>query len=379
MTLTYFAPPERTERRKFINQIECISKNPVMTTLLTAMSGLLVVLNEDRQIVALNHAFLKTIGFENPEEALGLRLGQSLKCVHSHEKPAGCGTTPYCVTCGAVIAMMTAIREGKADEQICAITIEQKGIIENLCLLVRAQPLVLDGNRWILIFVQDITQQNYWLNMERVFFHDIRNILGAITASAEMLHLGMGESPETDTLLVNTIMKSARRLNEEITVQGILAHEKSPGHLFKKARVLFSDIREEVELIMSRHPLTESRAIEWDWPDDTTIINTVPLLVSRVLGNMLVNAMEASGNGDAIRLSAIVDDNQFRFQVWNPQVIPDDIQHRIFQRHFSTKRGDGRGLGTYSMKLFGEKYLQGTVGFQSSASKGTTFFLNLPR
>ena len=379
MTSTYFAPPERTERRKFINQIECISKNPVMTTLLTAMSGLLVVLNEDRQIVALNHAFLKTIGFENPEEALGLRLGQSLKCVHSHEKPAGCGTTPYCVTCGAVIAMMTAIREGKADEQICAITIEQKGIIENLCLLVRAQPLVLDGNRWILIFVQDITQQNYWLNMERVFFHDIRNILGAITASAEMLHLGMGESPETDTLLVNTIMKSARRLNEEITVQGILAHEKSPGHLFKKARVLFSDIREEVELIMSRHPLTESRAIEWDWPDDTTIINTVPLLVSRVLGNMLVNAMEASGNGDVIRLSAIVEDKLFRFQVWNPQVIPDDIQHRIFQRHFSTKKGDGRGLGTYSMKLFGEKYLQGTVGFQSSASKGTTFFLNLPR
>ncbi len=379
MEMTYFAPPERTERRKFINQIESISRNPLMTTLLTTMSGLLVVLNEDRQIVALNHAFLETIGFDNPEEALGLRLGQSLKCVHSHEKPAGCGTTPYCVTCGAVIAMMTAIREGKPDEQICAITIEQHGIIENLCLLVRAQPLVIEENRWILIFVQDITQQNYWLNMERVFFHDIRNILGAITASAEMLHLGMGQSHESDTLLVNIIMKSARRLNEEITVQGVLAHEKSPGHLFKKARTLFSDIREEVELILARHPLVEKRAIEWNWPGDMASLNTVSLLVSRVLGNMLVNAMEASGNGDVIRLSAFVEDDVFRFQVWNPQAIPDQVQHRIFQRHFSTKKGDGRGLGTYSMKLFGEKYLQGSVGFQSSQDQGTTFFLTLPR
>jgi len=49
----------------------------------------------------------------------------------------------------------------------------------------------------------------------------------------------------------------------------------------------------------------------------------------------------------------------------------------LFQRSFSSK-GSGRGLGTYSMKLFGEKYLDGEVSFESDRIKGTTFTISLP-
>lgn len=380
MNETYFAPAEKTERRKFKNQIESISKDPLITALLTTMAGFLVVLNEDRQIVALNHAFLKAIGFTDPEEALGLRLGQSLNCVHSHEQPASCGTTPHCSTCGAVIAMMTAIRENRVDEQICALTIEQNGIIENLCLIVRAQPISTDGNRWILVFVQDITQQNFWVNLERVFFHDIRNILGALTASTEMFKIETLNKNITDDYLIDTIIKSTQRLNEEIAIQSILTNEKNATHLFKKARASIKEIREDLELIVSRHSLKGKRNIEYTWPDCGDIsLNTVSLLVSRVLGNMLVNAMEACEDGDTIRLSTCITPDMVRFDVWNAQTIPHDIQKRIFQRHYSSKTGAGRGLGTYSMKLFGEKYLQGTVDFKSTAGEGTTFSFTLPR
>lgn len=55
-----------------------------------------------------------------------------------------------------------------------------------------------------------------------------------------------------------------------------------------------------------------------------------------------------------------------------------EVQAQVFQRSFSTK-GNDRGLGTYSMKLFGENYLKGKVYFQSDADKGTTFFLALPK
>lgn len=376
---TYFAPPEKTERRKFKNQIGSISKDPLMTMLLTTMSGLLVVLNEDRQIVALNHAFLKVIGLAKPEEALGLRLGQSLNCIYSHNQPAGCGTTPHCSTCGAVIAMMTAIREDLADEQICALTIEQNGIIENLCLIVRAQPVTIEENRWVLVFVQDITQQNFWINLERVFFHDIRNVLGSLIVSAEMFKIKMLDKNNMDDYLIDTIIRSTQRLNEEIAIQSILANEKNVTHLFKKARASIKEIREDLELIVSRHSLLGKRNIEYSWPDDDMSINTVSLLVSRVLGNMLVNAMEACGDGDTIRLSTCVTPDLFRFDIWNAQVIPQDIQKRIFQRHYSSKSGVGRGLGTYSMKLFGEKYLHGVVDFKSAPGKGTTFSFTLPR
>ncbi len=44
----------------------------------------------------------------------------------------------------------------------------------------------------------------------------------------------------------------------------------------------------------------------------------------------------------------------------------------MFQRSFTTK-GEGRGLGTYSMKLLSERYLNGRVEFTSSPEHGTTF------
>ena len=374
MKSTYFAPPEKTERRKFKNQIESISQSVLMNTLLNTMAGLLVILNEDRQIVALNHSFLNLLGIKDPEVALGLRLGESLKCIHSHEQPAGCGTTPHCITCGAVIAMMTAIKENKPDEQICAITIEQNGFLENLCLIVRAQPLTIDGNRWILIFVQDITQQHFWINLEHVFFHDIRNILGSLIGSAEMLELEM-----PDNSLVHGIMKSSLRIKEEITLQNILSNEKKAADYFRKACASLADIREDLEIIVARNPAWEKINLQISWPEENVTLHTVSLLVSRVLGNMLVNALEASDDGDQIRLSAHVDQDNVRFDVWNRASIPQDIQKRIFQRHFSTKATTGRGLGTYSMKLFGEKYLNGQVGFTSSPEQGTMFTLTLPR
>ena len=44
----------------------------------------------------------------------------------------------------------------------------------------------------------------------------------------------------------------------------------------------------------------------------------------------------------------------------------------------SARRGDGRGLGTYSMKMFGEKVLKGRVSFSSSPEEGTIFRFSLP-
>jgi len=149
---TYFAPPQRTERRKFKNQISVISHSPLMNTLLKTMTGLIVVLKEDRQIVALNYEFLNVIGIPDPESALGLRLGESLACVHSDEDPAGCGTTPFCRTCGAAIAMMSSITRDESDEQTCVLASETNGVKSDLCLLIRSQPITLEGHRWIMIF-----------------------------------------------------------------------------------------------------------------------------------------------------------------------------------------------------------------------------------
>jgi sensor histidine kinase regulating citrate/malate metabolism len=58
-------------------------------------------------------------------------------------------------------------------------------------------------------------------------------------------------------------------------------------------------------------------------------------------------------------------------------VIPRETQLQIFHRSFSTK-GEGRGIGLYSVKLMTERYLKGTVNFISDDSSGTTFTVTYP-
>jgi sensor histidine kinase regulating citrate/malate metabolism len=65
------------------------------------------------------------------------------------------------------------------------------------------------------------------------------------------------------------------------------------------------------------------------------------------------------------------------FWVHNDGVIPKREQFQIFQRSFSTK-GEGRGIGTYSVRMFTETYLGGEVTFVSSKYDGTTFSVWLP-
>jgi len=71
------------------------------------------------------------------------------------------------------------------------------------------------------------------------------------------------------------------------------------------------------------------------------------------------------------------DDQHICFWVQNNQFISFNARHQIFNRSFSTK-GEGRGIGTYSMKLLAEKYLKGNVRFTTSSEKGTTFSLTVP-
>ena len=92
--------------------------------------------------------------------------------------------------------------------------------------------------------------------------------------------------------------------------------------------------------------------------------------------NMLKNALEASSNNDIITIGCKQTGKRIRFYVHNPKVIDEDVQLQIFQRSFSTKSID-RGLGTYSMKLLGERYLNGKVYFESNESEGTTFNFDL--
>lgn len=371
---TYFAPAARIERSVLIRQVESICHSPVMNAILQTAAGLLVVINEQRQIVAFNHSFLETLGISEAGEALGLRLGESLGCEYAFEKPNGCGTTRFCPSCGAAIAMMAAINDNVTCEKTCSLKVRADGQTKEICLSVRAHPLVVNRNRWVLVYAQDITHQQFWANIENVFFHDLNNMLCSMKNFSQYVYDRM---PENE--LLHKLKLIADRVCKEVTMQETLAHYKDGQSIVNLSAASLHLIKEQAFDTVLNKSLADNKSLLDEGTNDDLSILTDPMLVSRILTNMLLNAMEATTEGGCVKFRTIVEKSRVRWEVWNSSYIPENIQLRIFQKYFSTKTASGHGLGTYSMKFFGEECLGGQVSFTSTVDDGTTFQFSLPQ
>ena len=366
---THFAPPERKTDADLNDDINRATTNAFINGLMTIANGLFAVLNDKRQVVALNDTFIKMLGVEDTGQILGLRPGESVNCIHSNEMPGGCGTSEYCSTCGAVVSIMTAMETMQPQERTCALVVEKDGQNVDLYFSVRSCPLVIDSNIYILLFLQDISMQQHRACLDRTFFHDVNNILCALVMKSELLSR---HSQPNDTKL-HELHHIVLRIAQEISIQNSLQKSLDVSYKPLYAEVNAKSILAEVEQLFHDHPLTEHRIFEVHYlPHDITFTTDFHL-ASRIVINMVTNGLEATPKGGKVTLSIESKGNSISFCVWNPGSIPEDVAHRIFQRNFSTKENLGRGFGTYSMKLFGEQVLGGSVQFETSAEKGTTF------
>ncbi len=348
-------------------QIRRLSSNPVITGLLQAVNGLIAIVDGQRRVVAINDTLLKMLDIEDPGEALGLHLGKVLDCVHADEDPAGCGTTRYCATCGAAIAMVLSLGQEKPVERICALTTKRGGQPRDIALLVRSQAITFDRKTFLLLFLQDMTLQQQRAALERTFFHDISNMLYALEGTS---HLLLKEQPSR---LARNLHQTAVRLHREMSIQRCLSQSGTCDYQPVRHPFKLTDILTELRSFFANHPAARGKHLVITESETDLTVTTDLSLLSRVLSNMVTNALEASDQQDTVRVWTEHSNRSVIFHVWNRQTIPEALQSRIFQRNFSTKEQAGRGIGTFSMKFLGEAILGGKVDFRSTEELGTTF------
>ncbi|GBC61385.1 histidine kinase [Desulfonema ishimotonii] len=369
---TYFASPKRTSEEKLFAEIDFVSKNPVISGLLHSISGLLAILDENRQIVALNDSFLQMLGIDDPAKTLGLRPGEALHCIHAYDKPAGCGTTKFCSTCGAAIAIVSSLGQDKPVERMCALSANKDGKVKDTALLVRSQPIKINKKRFLLLFIQDITKQQQRAALERTFFHDINNMLSVLVGASELI-------VENDpSKLAKTVHQASLRLLKEVAIQRYLSQSESCNYQPMWHDFTTEQILEELRSFFASHPVAYKKNIDFSKDYPVVSIRTDISLLLRVLCNMITNALEATAENGVVKIWIGHEADVLSFYVWNSQEIPQEITYRIFQLNFSTKGQAGRGIGTYSMKLLGEKILGGQVSFTTSGEKGTVFRFSTP-
>jgi signal transduction histidine kinase len=335
----------------------------------------IAVLDDDRRIVYANPAFLRAAGASQLRDVLAQRFGNAVRCAHAAATAGGCGSTGFCGVCGGLRAQQSALA-GQVSQEECRI-VSTSGVA--LDFRIRANPWPTGDQRFILVSAIDTSAEQRRRLLERLFFHDLRNTAGGVVGFSE--YLAQEEAAAADSAhraLAETIARLSRQLLDEIDSQACLtaaefgeltAHPQpcDPGVLLTLLRDLYA-----------RHDVAEGRQIAIVSTSQFPTIHTDGVLLSRVVGNLLKNALEATRPGGAVRLSAVPYAEGVELRVHNPGVIPPEAQLQIFQRSFSTK-GAGRGLGTYGARLIGERVLGGKLSFTSNPTDGTEFALRLPR
>lgn len=369
---TCFASAPRRAVQEIQQQQQALTTNPLLAQVLDAMPQMVAVLNQDRQIVLANQAMQAALATRRTDPFLGSRPGEALACIHAEENPGGCGTSEACRNCGAVLAVLAA-QAGKNSTQECFI--QPIPGLDPLDLRVTAHHLEVDGGVFTIVSVQDIAKEKRAEILERTFFHDILNTAGGVMGLATLLDdvEDMEEVQEYAPLL---IAQSEQMVSAIEAQRDMLAAERGQLKVSDEPVGSLTALRSAMDLMKS-HDVSQGKTIARDPEAARKVLNTGKALLQRTLVNMLKNALEASAAGKTVTLGCTESEQTVRFWVHNEAVIPHEVQLQIFKRSFSTK-GEGRGIGTYSMKLLGEKYLGGKVGFTSNTSDGTTFWLDLP-
>lgn len=368
---TQFAPAARLTDEEIFRQAAEISKQNILPDLFNIIPYILLVLNKQRQIIYSNYVLFDALGV-SPEKVLGLRPGEVLDCLHAGERPGGCGTTESCSVCGAVLAILEAQKNKKAVSRECLLTAQSDSGPKCFELAVYAVPVGVVSDEYTLFIVRDISAEKRRQVFEQIFFHDLLNTSGAVKGFVEIMQ-------ETGDL------KEVRELS---------------GYASETVDILIDEINSQKELIaaengkltlnlssFSAQALLTGMAAFYRKNDpalapirlhcrEDVVLTSDLVLVRRIVNNMLKNALEASER-DAVSLWAEKKEDYVEFRVHNNQYIPREAQLQLFKRSYSSK-GSGRGLGTYSMKLLGERYLGGYVSFQSATDTGTTFIFGLP-
>jgi signal transduction histidine kinase len=371
--LPVFAPPGREDAEERRAQSQKLAANGLIGVLLAALPEPAMILNGKGQIVLANNKLAVTLN-RPLESLLGLRPGEALGCVHSAERPAGCGTTHFCQFCGAARAAVNSRRLGEPEVEECRIQRVAEDRTTALDLRVWATPLVVDGESFTVFAMRDTTDEKRRQVLERVFFHDVLNTAWALREMAGSLP----ELPDEEAARVRRrVHELAEELIEEIQSQRDLAAAEGGDLTVRPKMIDAGQLLQQICTLYQPRAALDEKTLTITESAEPVMLQSDERLLTRVLGNLVKNALEASPRGATVTAS-VHSRGTPTFCVHNESAMSEEVQAQMFQRSFTTKEGVGHGVGSYSVKLLTEHYLEGAVDFRSTVQDGTTFTVRLP-
>jgi len=366
---------ERSSREIVARQAGIFADSPA-ASLLEHLPVSVVVFNAARQIIYANERFRQMLPGENADkDVLGLRLGEALACLGAQLEEGGCGMSAMCHHCGAGQSMAAIVAGQDSAKGECRLNLCDGHRAGSLDFRMQIWAMPQAGETFHAGVLTDTRAEKRLALMERIFYHDILNYVSGMRGVCDLLRQDKARREDGETEL---LAFAVERIAEIIESQRDFSQAERGDYEVTGVRLRTVTLLEEILALMRQEASCRGKSLVLDSRAVDTHLFSDRRLVSRILINMLKNALEATPRGGLVTAGCAEDGKQLRFWVRNPGHIPPDTQAQLFRRTFSTK-GKGRGLGTHGMKLFAENYLEGQVGFTSDEANGTEFFLRLPR
>jgi len=371
---SHLAPVSRSTFEEIQVDHQFIAAQKLFIDIFDSLIGISAVLDSNRQIVYSNDELLKMLGINSIESIIGKRPGEVVSCIHSSEEPDGCGTAEACSYCGATTAILESQRTGKKSTKETRISASINEKLISWDLRISSIPIILSGKTFYILTLQDISNEKRRSALERIFFHDLLNSVGGLNGLLSILKEGVDPNEEDE--IINLSEEACRNILEEI-----ISHRQIRAAEDGNIRVKIESINSREFLTssiskISSHPVGKARDIVFDESSPEICFDTDRILSQRVIINLLKNALEATPENGSVSLGVEDLGDKVKFWVKNMEVIPKEVQAQIFQRSFSTK-GTDRGIGTYSIKLLIENYLNGKVSFISNEQDRTIFSVEM--
>jgi len=217
-------------------------------------------------------------------------------------------------------------------------------------------------------------------NFISLMSHDLKTPVAKISGILDILKIKFNNTPEQSELLEN-IESSTKELNNFINSILDLTKIESQNLTLKKES---KDINKIIENIISK---LSFEAEEKEMKIETNLsplypIQIDPVLMNRVISNLIENAIKYAGKGKTIWISTWDDQDWVYVEIKDNGVgiSPEDLLH-VFDKFYRVKNDSshqikGTGLGLYLVKYFIELH-SGNISASSRLNEGTSFIIKL--
>lgn len=202
--------------------------------------------------------------------------------------------------------------------------------------------------------------------------HEIRNPLGSISGSVQLLRSGKALDEE-DRKLCEIIQREADRLNDLVTDMMDLSRPRKPEFVVVDVATV---AREVVALASKSGRAASDVDVAFSSDGSAARIRADSAQLRQLVWNLVRNAVQASEAGEVVNVSVFTGPDGVQLQVSDQGVGIDESQmSRLFDAFFTT-RSQGSGVGLAVVKRIADEH-GFLIHVKSEAGRGAQFRVSM--